>query len=139
MEKPRHDGSCSCVTRVYDSSLSTLRLVLARQHFFFILMYTQLHDTVQYFMEFLNDFGRRGWLGCVCNMYNGIYYTTYISIIYIYIIVILLYEVSLNALFPTVTHHSFPLPFVFVSPENENTVEIRIRFILYPTKVKRSF
>lgn len=53
----------SCVTRVHDSSLSTLRLIGAPSEHFLFLMYTQLHDTVQYFMEFSNDFARRDWSG----------------------------------------------------------------------------
>lgn len=70
--------------------------------FFLFLMYTQLHDTVQYFMEFLNDFRRRGWLGCV---YSYIYIYAHIrECMCVCVCEILLYEVSLNATTPSVTH-----------------------------------
>jgi len=62
MEKPRHDGSCSCVTRVHDSSLSTLRLVFPHQSFFYFDVHTVArHGTI--FYGILERFWKKGLVG----------------------------------------------------------------------------
>lgn len=91
MEKPRHDGLCSCVTRVHDSSLSILRAPASRGFFFFDVHTVARHGAI--FYGILERFWTKGLVGVrayvrmhVC-MYN----------IYVYSDIIL-YGVSLNAL-----------------------------------------
>lgn len=84
-------------------------------HFYFIfffMMYIQLHDTVQYFMEFSNDFERRGWLGC------GIYRYIYL---YIYVYIVILYytksALMLSSAAPSIHHLHLHL-WLFSSPHS---------------------
>lgn len=120
MEKPRHDGLYSCVTRVHDSSLSILHAP-ANRVFFFDVHTVARHGTI--FYGILERFWMKGLVGL--RMY-----------VYVYI-VILYYTESALMLSPYAAVLSPIVP--LVTRKNENTVEIRIRFILYLTKVKKGF